>query len=263
MFVEKNIRIKSDNITAISYINNKGGVKSLQCHRVARNIWEWAIDRNNNVSAEHIPGVENTLADTASRKFNENTEWALIPDIFSNLHKKFGPFQIDLFASRLNFKHSRYCSWKPDPTATYIDAFLLNWKPFKFYAFPPFSLVLRALMKVSADGATGLMICPLWPTQPWFPRLMQMLIDVPTILPLHALHLPFKKSKEHKLEKNLRLIASPLSADTCLTEAFQNSLLKSCVPLGEEVRLSNTRSILKSGYVSVVQGRLIPCRLMK
>ena len=260
---DKHIRIRSDNITAITYINNKGGVKSLKCHRIAREIWEWAIDHNNHITAEHIPGVENTLADKASRKINANIEWSLFPKIFSLLEKKFGPFNIDLFASRLNFKNSCYCSWKPDPNAAHIDAFLTNWNKFKFYAFPPFSLILRVLAKIKADRATGLLICPLWPTQPWFPKLMQMIIDVPLILPLNALYLPFKRSQAHKLGKNLRLIACVLSGDTCLVEAFQKNLSTSCVPLGEEVRLNNTESILKNGYISAIRDKLIPCRLMK
>ena len=73
----RHIRIKSDNTTAIAYINNKGGVKLIECHEIAKNIWEWAIHRNIHLSAEHIPGSKNVLADKASRVFNENTEWTL------------------------------------------------------------------------------------------------------------------------------------------------------------------------------------------
>ena len=41
----EHILIKTDNTTAVSYINNLGGVKSLHCHHIAKQIWEWAISQ--------------------------------------------------------------------------------------------------------------------------------------------------------------------------------------------------------------------------
>ena len=38
-----------------------------------------------------------------------------------------GPFDIDLFASYLNYKMKPYVSWGPDPYATYVDAFSIPW----------------------------------------------------------------------------------------------------------------------------------------
>ena len=98
------IRIKSDNMTAVVYINKFGGVKSLQCHAVAKEIWYWAIERSIHLSAEHLPGSENTLADKASRIFDENTEWELVENVFREVRIKLGGVGIDLFASRLNKK---------------------------------------------------------------------------------------------------------------------------------------------------------------
>ena len=117
------IRIKSDNSTAVSYVNSLGGVKSMQCHVFARDIWLWAIDGSNHLSAEHLPGSENVLADKASRVFDNNTEWALSRSVYNKICTLFGQFDIDLFASRLNTKNSTYASWKPDPHAKVIDAF--------------------------------------------------------------------------------------------------------------------------------------------
>ena len=42
--------------------------------------------------------------------------------------------QIDLFASRLNRQFPIYCSFKPDPDASYIDASTLLWSD---KHFPP------------------------------------------------------------------------------------------------------------------------------
>ena len=106
----EHIRIKSDNITVIAYINNKGGVETIECHRTVKVIWEWAIERRIILSAEHIPGSQNFLAEKASRVFDINTEWELSLQIYTQITDKFGKFDIDLFASRLNAKNVNYAS---------------------------------------------------------------------------------------------------------------------------------------------------------
>ena len=63
------IQISSGNSTAVAYINNLGGVKSLQCHVVAREIWEWVLQRNLILPTVRLPGSQNVLADKASRIF--------------------------------------------------------------------------------------------------------------------------------------------------------------------------------------------------
>ena len=93
------IRIRTDNATAVAYINNKGGVKSIRCHEIAKRIWIWAIDKGNYISAEHLPGVDNCLADKASRVFDNNTEWELDKDAFDRIVHRYGKFDIDIFAS--------------------------------------------------------------------------------------------------------------------------------------------------------------------
>ena len=49
----------SDNTTAISYINKKGGLKSNECNKIAQEIWIWCTGRVLHISAAHIPGKEN------------------------------------------------------------------------------------------------------------------------------------------------------------------------------------------------------------
>lgn len=96
--------------------------------------------------------------------------------------RSFGPFDIDLFASSINNKCNLYVSWFPDPGSVAVDAFTLSWKNLKFYAFPPFILLPRVLRKIIDDEATGTLIVPWWPSQPWFPLLNRLLISDPLIL---------------------------------------------------------------------------------
>ena len=143
-----------------------------------------------------------------------------------------------------------------------VDSFLSRWTNFKFYAFPPFSMVMKTVTKIETDVATGVLVCPMWPTQAWYPRVMRLLIDVPLILPQNILSLPFKHEATCK-HKKLRLMACLLSGDISLTEAFRATLLPSCAPPGEKLLVNNTQCALRNGFISAIEGNFIPYRSMK
>lgn len=52
---QKHIQVRCD-ITAVAYINNLGGVRSLPCHDLVKKIWLWDLERNLFLSAKHRPG---------------------------------------------------------------------------------------------------------------------------------------------------------------------------------------------------------------
>ena len=175
--------VQSDNTTTVAYINAMGGIRSTDCNDMALQIWQWCQGRNIWLSSCHIPGSTNIEADKESRQFNTSIEWSLNTEVFQDIKHMLGPFHIDLFASRLNFKVSNYVSWKPDPNAKYVNAFLMNWENYYFYAFPPFSVIATCLQKVEQDKASGVILVPLWQTQPWFTILLHLLVDYPLLLP--------------------------------------------------------------------------------
>ena len=141
---QKHIRIQSDNTTAVAYINAMGGIKSADCNNMAQQIWLWCIEREIWLSVCHIPDSMNMEADSESRVFSTSTEWSLHPEVFDHINEMWGPFEIYLFASRLNFKIPTYVSWKPDPDAKYVNALFMQWEKYYFYTFPPFSLIATA-----------------------------------------------------------------------------------------------------------------------
>ena len=47
----------SDNITAVSYVNNKGGIKSEFCNEIVKELWVQCTSQSVRVSAAHIPGT--------------------------------------------------------------------------------------------------------------------------------------------------------------------------------------------------------------
>ena len=142
-------------------------------------VWEREIWQ----SAQYVPGDLNAEADSASRLFSEDLEWSLHPTIFSELQSTIWSPDIDLFASRLNFKVEKYVSWHPDPGAYAFDAFSLSWSNMGCYIFPPFSLISRILAKVRRDKAVAILIAPVWPTQGWYPVLLHSLVQLPVLLP--------------------------------------------------------------------------------
>ena len=157
----KHIRIKSDNTTAISYINNMGGIVSDSCNHLSKTIWYYCINRKVWLSAVHIPGKDNETADYMSRLQNENTEWRLSPIFFQGILEVFycKP-QIDLFASYIHYQIGQYASWHPDRNAVAIDAFSISWSELNFYAFPHFSLIGAAIVKVRKEKCLRIMIIP-------------------------------------------------------------------------------------------------------
>lgn len=251
------VKIMSDNSCAVAYINKMGGCKSEECNDLAFSTWSWCMERSIWLSASHVPGCEN-ISDYGSRHFSDNTEWKLNSQIFLKLTKKWGLPDIDMFASRLNRQLERYVSWKKEPEAEHIDAFSLDWSNTFMYLYPPFSLVARTLVKLRRDLGEGILVAPLWPTQNWWINMMELLIDQPFIIPVteDTLIIPNKDSV-HPLVNQLILVACRLSGNPLKIEAFQQTQPVSSWPLGNIQHRSNTRSILESGFASVVKNRSI------
>ena len=169
------VKIFTDNTTALAYVKHMGGVRSVECHKVAQLIWNFCEAHSIWITIAHIPGVENVKADYKSRNFSDNVEWSLSNNLFNNVCEHFGHPDVDLFASRLNNKKPKYVSFTPDPGAFAIDAFTISWREFKlFYAFPPFSCIFKTIRKIVQDQATGILIVPWWPSQPWWARLHKL-----------------------------------------------------------------------------------------
>lgn len=141
-----------------------GSIKQAKLNRLARKIWDWCELRNIWIHETYIASKCN-LADSDSRVISLETEWQLGDGFFQIILQQFGQPVIDLFASNINAKYRLYISWHRDPGSLAVDAFTTDWSEHYFYAFPPFSLVLRVLNKVIADKANGIVVVPYWPSQ--------------------------------------------------------------------------------------------------
>ena len=162
------ILLRLDNVTAVTFINRMGGTHSKPLCQLALALWEWCIQRNLFLVAEHLPGQQNVLADHESRSLRDQCGWMINPQLFCQIQDQLGPCQIDLFASRLTrqLPMARYYSWRIDPEAEATDAFTQDWSHHKGFANPPWCLIPRCLSQVCAQKARLILLTPLWPSQP-------------------------------------------------------------------------------------------------
>ena len=201
----RHLRMLIDNTTAVAYINKKGGSRSPQLATLTMEIWTYCLSRQIWITAKHIPGLMNSEADYASRNFNNHTEWMLDPIIFQQITTQYYTPEVDLFLTRLNHQVPQYVARYPDPGAPATDAFLQDWSRWTVFIHPPIVLIPRILMQMKQDQATGLLIAPHWHAQPWFPNLMEMLVDYPARLPAlpATIFLPFGPEKVRPLWKRV------------------------------------------------------------
>ena len=217
------VLLRLDNRTAIAYINQKGGTHSKPLSDVACTLWNWCLRKGMTVQAEHIAGVENTRADYESRVFRDPCDWMLSRQVYLKIQTKWGKMDVDLFAARHNHQLKNYYSYRPDPGATAVDAFSQNWNHLYPYAFPPFLLVGRTLQKIRRERVQrAVVIAPTWPRQPWFPLLLEMIIDQPIYLPQSKslLQSPLETTHPLLVENRLHLAAWLVSGILYKTRNF-------------------------------------------
>ena len=111
------------------------------------------------------------------------------------------------------------------------------------------------------EKADIILVAPLWPTQFWFPKILQLLVNYPRLLQVTKtlLTLQSDKSKIYPLLQKLHLTAFKLSGNRSKVEDYQMTLLKSSCNHGMNLRGSNIGVISKNGCVFALRDKLIPC----
>lgn len=239
-----------DNTGSCTYINKFGGKKK-ELNLLAREIWFWCINRKIHLTAAHIPGKKNIEADKESRSFNSDLEWSLNQNVFEEISNIHIGLSIDLFASRLNHKLPKYVTHRPEPYAFAIDAFSLTWSNDFFYIFPPVSLLPRILQKIQEDGTEAVLVARIWPTQVWWPSLLQLLTgkcyNLPN--PQKCLHLPHRPERKHPLKK-MKLGLFRVSGRSSRKEESPNKPDTLSSNHGRLVRNNNITHTYQNGYIS-------------
>ena len=213
----KVVRVECDNTTAVAYINKQGGTRSRALNQETRLLYNWAVANRVTLGAIHRPGVDNILADFLSRNRPDPLEWSLSPVICEKLFHLWNRPQIDLFASAHNHKLDLWFSGRNCPEATAVDAFAQSWTGWYVYAFPPFNLIRRTLLKIRSDQVEeAIVVLPNWPRRPWYPLLLEMTCTTPvrfhSRLDLLSQTLPARGTLYHPDLRAVNLTAWRLSA---------------------------------------------------
>ena len=256
-----NVTLYLDNTSAISYINKCGGTRSVRLTESAKELASFCESQSLTIEAFHLPGIHNVVADKESRALCDAGDWMLNRQVCRSIFDIW-PCGLDLFASAWNAQLDSFVSWRPQPGALTTNAFSLNWNEFFAYIFPPFSMILRCVDKIRRDKANAVVICPVWPTQPWFPVLLEMTSDVPRLLPHSATLLTSPTDESHPLIQTrvLKLAAWRLSGEAFRSKAFRNHWSTYSWPASGKTLSQHTNRPGITGSIGVYEGISIPCQ---
>ena len=252
------VHIQLDNTSAVAYINHKGGTHSPQLMKLTSNLWEWCLDRQIQVLATHLPGVCNIQADHLSRHLTDRCDWKLNPIVFQSILHIWGPLEMDWFASRLSTQLPLFCSWKPDPEAWATDAFGQDWTQFRGFANPPWCLVGRCLQQVEHQEAELVMVTPAWFSQPWWPQILSLCVELPHLIPSRPdIMVPTSPAMPPLFENPPQLVVWKLSGNLAKQTSFQSRLRDCSSPHGESLQARATTQHGGNGLAGVTKGKFL------
>ena len=168
------IRLVLDSRVVQSCINRRGS-RSAPINHVMIALFKLAVKKHWHLSATHLEGVRNVLADSLSRAAPLESEWTLDKASFQFVLGKVPDLQVDLFATALNHRLPLYVSPNVDSRATAMDAMTLDWNRWeKIYLFPPVNLLLKVLDKLRSYKGTAALVAPDWPQSSWYPLTLEL-----------------------------------------------------------------------------------------
>ena len=146
--------------------------------RELRRLWFLLDTSDITLHPRYIRSADNWWADALSRD-QDHGDWRLARRWFLALHRDWGPFTVDRFASQRNTHLPRYNSAWMDPQTEGLDAFAqTNWQEENNWCNPPWDLLDRLSQLLDETGAAATVVAPCWPAQAWYQRLQAMSTDI-------------------------------------------------------------------------------------
>jgi hypothetical protein len=156
--------------SAARYLIEKMGSTKPELQELLEKIFWYCFERGITLRAEWVPREENELADALSKIVDKN-DWMLHEEEFGRLARRFGPFEVDLFASHTTRQLPKYFSLYHTPDTAGIDAFAQHWGR-GCWCNPPFTLIGRVLRHARECGARMCLLAPAWPSAAWWHQLV-------------------------------------------------------------------------------------------
>lgn len=156
--------------------------------------------------------------------------------ICHRLIRYLGPCPVNLFATKLNTQLPQYISWHLVPFSMAVDA-----------------LSCRAMLSLPSpryrqkEQQTILLVVPVWPTQGWYLLLLELLVDLPILLPMHEdlLRDPFDRPHPLLEQKTLQHTTWKVSGRSSWHKVF----------------LERWPRDGRSGWAGAIGGKWIPFRV--
>ncbi|KAK6036610.1 reverse transcriptase [Cooperia oncophora] len=162
------VLINTDSQSSVT-IYNKGSL-GLHLHQLAQNIWDLERHHGFQLLVRWIPRSDNEEADFASRQIDYD-DWRIADRIFTAVTSKWGEPQYDMFANDRNTRCDIFFSRFHCPGSSGIDAFAHSepWKNGFLWLVPPINMISKTLKWAKMHGSKGILGCPLWESQPFYP----------------------------------------------------------------------------------------------
>ena len=179
---KSHVRLVLDSQVIVHCLNRRGS-KSRPINHVMIAIFSLARKRAWHLSATHLAGVRNVIADSLSRSAPLESEWSLDRESFLWIQKQVPNLQVDLFATEYNHQLPLYVAPNLDPRALATDALSLDWNQWRcIYLFPPVNCLLKVLHKLRTFKGSVALVAPNWPKSNWFPLLLELRLR-PILIP--------------------------------------------------------------------------------
>ena len=202
------------------------------------------------LSAEHLTGCLNIIADKESRHLTNCWDWKLHPGLFQRIVEIFGLIEADLFASRLTYQVPRFFSWNQTPrqkqqVLSYKDG--ISFGDMEIHYGVNRSSTIRSSVP---EGQCGFDSSSIENTV-----MVSNVVGYPYRLPVHSelawqvhpVPLPFQGD-------TIQLAAWPISGKATERKNFLSKLQVSSWHHGDPSQTQTTTHSFTSGIAGVIQG---------
>ena len=110
---------------------------------------------------------------------------------------------------------------------------------------------------INDNVKNGLIICPYWPSQPWYSRLLELLIDFPILFSEENIRDP-----SQMLPKSCRFLAWPIGCSPAWKLEFRKKLLNAPSEASPQIPWLLIKNAGENSVVGVVRGKLVTIRFV-
>jgi hypothetical protein len=166
------LRIHSDNASTVFNIQRKAAARNL--YHPLRQLFNLCFSNDIVISAIHVKGVNNVVADSLSR-LSRSGDYSLFPGVFNTICQQLNVTpDIDVFATSVNNQLPDFISPLHTDNKPIRDGLSISWDGFIPFIHPPIPLIGKCLRKILAENTTAVFVLPFWKGQSWNSLLRRM-----------------------------------------------------------------------------------------